>query len=496
MTSGPAEAVTPAQQVAPGAPGERTRVVARNAAVIAVAEIAGKVATLAFMVAAARVLGQSDFGAFSYALSFSLLLATLPSWGFDSLVVARGGADPAALPRLASEALALRTAIVVPVFLVASVAGALLRPSRDSAIAFVVVLAAAMVDLYCDAGRAAAGARQEQRGVALALVVQRVAMAVLAIGALAAGLGLVGLSVAFLAGTVLGAVLTLAAVRRLDVRPSLSLLTRAGLATTARLSIATGINAFLAMALFRVDQVILQAIKGDDAVGVYAAAYRLVEVVMFLAWSVSRAVFPAMSAARDTRQVARGVEKGTAALATIYIPFGVGLGLLAEPLLRLLYGDPYATAGAPAARWLAGGPLVFAVGYLFTYALISRGRTVQAAAGTAVATVYNVTANLLLIPSMSGTGAALVTTTSYVVLVVALGAFVVPDIGWVRLDRALAVPLAASAVMAGVLLLSPLPVLPEIGLGAAVYVAAWLALARRAAPDHIALIRSLLPGRG
>jgi len=50
---------------------ERTRIAARNAAVVAAAEVAGKVATLAFMVAAARILGRSGFGAFSFAPSFS-----------------------------------------------------------------------------------------------------------------------------------------------------------------------------------------------------------------------------------------------------------------------------------------------------------------------------------------------------------------------------------------------------------------------------------------
>ena len=66
---------------------------ARNAAVLAQAEIVGKVGTLAYTVIAARALTTDDYGAFAYAVSVSLLLATLPTWGFDDLVVQRGAAD-------------------------------------------------------------------------------------------------------------------------------------------------------------------------------------------------------------------------------------------------------------------------------------------------------------------------------------------------------------------------------------------------------------------
>src|SRR5437870_3807839 len=63
-------------RVRAGGPGPATRRAAVNAAVVAAAQIAGKVAGLAYTIAAVRILGERQFGTFAYAMSFCLLVAT------------------------------------------------------------------------------------------------------------------------------------------------------------------------------------------------------------------------------------------------------------------------------------------------------------------------------------------------------------------------------------------------------------------------------------
>ncbi|SRR6266511_2369867 len=479
----------------PSGPGPATRRAARNAAAVAVAEVAGKVATLAYTVAAARTLGPSDFGLFAYAVSFSMLVATLPSWGFDPLLVQRGSAEPKRLPALLSETLAWRTAISVPVFVAAGIAGVALRPGARSTATLLLVLAASMVDVYGDAGRSAAAARQRQVGVSLALVAQRLVTACLAIGALVAGFGLVGLAVSYLAGSLVGLVAVTRTIRGLGVRLTTRGVTRQGLLLTGKLSLAIGVDAVLSLALFRIDQVMLAVMKGNEATGIYAASYRLLETVLFLSWAVSRAVLPSMAASSDPARVRRGLEQGVAALAILYVPFGVGLWVEARPVLHLLYGADYAAAGTAAARWLAASPILFAVAYLGSYGLLARNRRWRIVVSTVAATAFNVGLNLVLIPHLAGTGAAIATTTAYGLEAAVTLVLLVPDIGWARLDRALALPAAAAAVMAAVLVMVHAGVALEVPLGVAVYAAAWFLLARRWARDHLDVMRSVIPWR-
>ena len=95
--------------------GGRTRRTARGAAIRGIAEVAGKLATLAWTVAAARLLTSTELGVVSYGLATMLFVSTFPSWGFDASIVRRGAAEPRLLDRLYSSAQWWKTGLAVPV---------------------------------------------------------------------------------------------------------------------------------------------------------------------------------------------------------------------------------------------------------------------------------------------------------------------------------------------------------------------------------------------
>jgi O-antigen/teichoic acid export membrane protein len=463
--------------------------------VIAASEVAGKVATLALTIVAARILGPFDFGTFAYALSFSLLVATIPTWGLDALLVQRASANVARLPVFLSETVIWRTALVVPVFVMAGLVGVALRPTTRAGVTLLLVLAASMVDLYLEVGRDIAAVKQEQVRASLMLVLQRYSAAVLATLALVAGYGLIGLSAAFLIGSLVGAAGMFFTVRRMGVSFDFGRVHRAGLLQTGRLSVPLGILTVVSMVLFRVDQVILDALKGEQAVGTYAAAYKLLETTTFVAWAVSRAVFPVMSAAKEPWRVRQALEQGVAAVSLFFVPFGVGLWFEAGPVLRLLYGARYVAEGTSVARWLAPSPLFFSIAFLGLFALVARERRWQVVVASVVATVSNIGLNLVLIPHLAGMGAAIATTVSYAVESVLVLALCVRAIGWVAIHKALALPAAAAVPMAAAIALvrANLPV--EVLVGVGVYSATWYLLARWRAPDQVAVLASVLRWR-
>jgi O-antigen/teichoic acid export membrane protein len=473
-----------------------TRRTARNAAVRGVAEIVGKVATLAWTLVAGRELTTSEFGAFAYALGLSLLVSSLPAWGFDIVLARRASAEPTLVNRLHSEAIAWQTALAIPVLgLTALVAGPF-RPSRDAVVALVVLLVAAVFEIWSDTARATAAAKQRQSGIATALLVQRIGTALLAIGALLAGAGVVGLSLAFLAGTVLGYAAHLRALRVLDVHFSRSLLTREGISDMGRRSRALGVSALILMALFRVDVVILEAFKGDAEVASYAVAYRLLETVLFVTWAVNHAVFPVMSASTEPSALRRGVERGTSAAAFVYLPFAAVCLAEAPAIIRLLYGSRYVDPSATVLRWLALAPMIYAVAYLGVSALVARDRTRAMVVAASAALVGNVALNVALIPSHGGVGAAVATTLSYAVELVVVLVVLRRLAGHVRLVSAVRVPLVAASLVVGLLVVSSLPLLADLALAGLLYLAAWWAMARRFAPEQLGVLGSLVPGKG
>jgi O-antigen/teichoic acid export membrane protein len=143
-------------------------------------------------------------------------------------------------------------------------------------------------------------------------------------------------------------------------------------------------------------------------------------------------------------------------------------------VIRLLFGSSYEHVSAGALRWLSAAPLCYLAGALATSALQAVRRRPLILASSLVALALNVALNVVLIPRMGGTGAALATTVSYAVLAaVALAGLARAGVR-VPLSRALLPPVVTGAAMTGLLLAFPLPTVADVAVATAVVVLLWL----------------------
>lgn len=470
---------------------ERSDRTARNAAVLSVAEVVGKAGSLVYTILAARALEPDGYGAFAFAVAASLIVSSLAAWGFDELMMQRASTDPERLEDLAGQAVASKLLVGIPMFVLV---GLVLLPSRPDAAAgtaLLLVFAAALLDLLSDSGRATATVRERLTGVSVALVVNRIVTAGLAVAALLAGGGLVAISAAYLVGSAGGAAMTFVVVRRLGVR----LRPRGRPRDAGRMlrgSWALGLSTVLGLILFRADAVILEAVRGDAAVGRYTVAYRLVENVLFVAWSVGRAAFPMLATAEGAGQVQRVLRRASGAVASVYAPFVIVALLRAGPVLELLFGDAYGDVAARSLQVLAATPLVFAVGYLLGQVLIARGDFVSALWVFGGAAAVNVAANLVMIPMFGEVGAATTTVLSYAAEAVFAWFVVRRRVGPTNPLASWSPALLGGVVMAGALLVLRAPLLVELALATAAYGLVWWAVARRRTPEQTDQVRRLV----
>jgi O-antigen/teichoic acid export membrane protein len=471
---------------------EQGRPPAHNAAMAAVAEVVGKFSTLAWTIVAARLLTQEEFGAFNLIFAIAIIAGAVAEGGFDQILVRRASRNPRNIRAYYTQAIAWELSLAVPVFCVAAAAVWVARPDGDARAAALLLLLALFFDQWSDTARAAAAAARDQAAISGALAVQRLAAAALMIPALIAGLGLAGMAAGFLASAVIGWLAHVRAVRPLGLRFQRSAVEPARMTAFARGSWTLGFSALVLIAMFRIDVVILAALQGDEAVGEYSAAYRLFETVLFLSWAVVGAVAPLMNArSADRDEVRRLTETSLVVLGFAFAPFAAVSLTEGRAVLELLYGSSYAGATA-AVQWLAFAPLVYAAGAVLGAALIAVGRLRGVAIAAVGALGVNVALNLLLIPSLSGTGAALATTAAFAVDAALCYAFVARHLPRLHIVAPLTETLAAAAVMALALELAPLPLLVELPLAVAAYAAVWLALVRTRRPERLDAVRTLL----
>jgi O-antigen/teichoic acid export membrane protein len=325
-------------------------------------------------------------------------------------------------------------------------------------------------------------------GVQLA---QRTATAALTLLALGIWGTLLALSIAYLAGTLVGTVGMAAGAARLGVRPGWRQVRRGRTGQLLRVSWPTGVHSIASMALFRIDAVLLAALAGTTAGGRYAAAYRLVETVVFVSWTVARAVFPMMAATPEPRRVRRVAEAGLAVLATVFLPYAVLLWCRGPDVLRLLYGPGFGLESAAALAWLAPTPLLFGAGYLAGLVVLAGGPTPRLLVGSLGALAVNLGLNLALIPPYGPVGAAVSTSASYAAQILLLYPAVRRQVGRPALLRPLLPAAGATAVAAAALLL-PVSLLPAGAVAAAGFAGSWLLLARWVDPEQVGVLRDLV----
>lgn len=163
---------------------------------------------------------------------------------------------------------------------------------------------------------------------------------------------------------------------------------------------------------YRVDAVLLSKLTSAEVVGWYAAAYKLFDTLVFLPGIISTAIMLPILArlSMESRADLRiAMSKGLEIMLILGIPVCTGLFILAGPIIRFLYGRQEFMPAASALRLLAVALLVLYVNSMLSIVLVSLNREKNMTLVAALATIFNVVLNWLLIPHFQHIAAAAVT---------------------------------------------------------------------------------------
>jgi O-antigen/teichoic acid export membrane protein len=235
----------------------------------------------------------------------------------------------------------------------------------------------------------------------------------------------------------------------------------------------------LTLVLTSTDRFLLAAFLDEAAVGAYHAAYSLSNRtldVLFI-W-LGSAGAPALVMALERGGRAR-LDEAAREQASLFLllalPAAVGLALTARPLAELMIGEELRAATASVTPLIALSALMAGLTTYYFGQAFTLGRNTRALFLTmAIPAGANIVLNLILIPVLSLTGAALATALSYglgLAAAILIGRRVLPlPAPWTAMLRCG----LATAVMAAVVLVLPSPgALPELllkaGVGALVY---------------------------
>ena len=176
-----------------------------------------------------------------------------------------------------------------------------------------------------------------------------------------------------------------------------------------RESFPMGISAIATFLYFKVDAILLSLLQNDHAVGVYGAAYKIIETLVFFPAMVVGLVYPLFSRYIFTKRETFLTIANTTLkfFLLIIVPLVIFVQFLAPDIIHIIGGDDY-DASIGILRILIFALASIFIGQLFTNMLIAANLQKKLMIILLVAATFNIIANILLIPIYSYTGAAIV----------------------------------------------------------------------------------------
>ena len=424
-----------------------------------------------------RVLGTDGFGRWSVLLAVFGFVSYFGSLGLAQVTVERAAADPDRAPHWFGALVTLRLALVWPVTLLSL--AVTLALADDTAMRIAAAFVCAELPIAVLSALSVVFQLQVRNVVVTAIEVGNGVMwaAAVAFISLLDG-GLVAIAAAFfVVSTITNVAYVVLALRASPVhfrrsRPLWPSLLRQGLPV--------GIGGLLTLGYGYVDQVIVFQIAGPRDAGLYGSVYRIYERIQFLPGAIMTTLFPLFVAARDAdpARARRLFHLAFDYLLLVSLPALAIVLAGPEPITRLLFGADFADA-APALPLLMATFVVVSLGYLTGYLIVAYDLQHRFLAVAVGALVFNVAANLALVPSYGFMAAAWLTLATEV-LVMGLSMWMVCARMGVaptgeRLGRVVLAAAAAGLVAWG-LKEAGLPTVAWVGLAAALYAGLVLAL--------------------
>lgn len=383
--------------------------IAFNTLVSSGARVAGSVLAFASFAFIARALGKEGFGAYSTAMAFGYTASALADLGLYAVLIREISQKAGDEKRITSHIFFLRIIILVVASLAVFVLACALPSYSNTlklAIGFGIIafsfsslsqLLIAIFQKYFSLEK-----------VAIAEVIGRSAQLLFVYLAFSMKLGLFY----FLGAAILGAFFIFL-VEFLFSRRFIPFGFEFEIKYAKKIFITAfpiGVSLVFTLIYFRVDTILLSLMKSQEDVGVYNVAYKVLEFAIFFPAVFAGIVMPLLSrhAIANTEKFKDIFQKSFDAIVVFANPILLGGVILAPKIVEFAGGKEFSASAAPL-RWLLFAVWFIFLGNLLGRAIIALDEQKKAAWIYFGGMIFNIIANLIVIPKYSYNGAAATT---------------------------------------------------------------------------------------
>lgn len=168
---------------------------------------------------------------------------------------------------------------------------------------------------------------------------------------------------------------------------------------------------FFGFLVLRTDLLMVKYIAGPEQAGFYSISETMAENILTLPVVIGVILFPKLAGMREQKEKLRLTKNSVLLMSALLLPIMLLAGVFALPLVRLVFGASFVPA-VGAFKFMMPGGFFLGIEIVAVQYLNSLGYPFEIVYAWLLVTVLNVTANLWVIPAFGITGAALVSSSS------------------------------------------------------------------------------------
>ncbi|MGD0352439.1 MAG: flippase [Dehalococcoidia bacterium] len=389
------------------------KTIAKNTIVLLIGQVLSFIVGLFCTIYILRSLGPAGFGVLSFALAFTGIFAVFGDIGLQQLSVREIAKEKSLASKYLANISLLKILLAIVTFVLIALAINLMGYPRDTVMVVYLVglsvISAAFASVYFSIFQAFEKMEYQSVGQLLSVAVILGGVFI----SIKCNFNVVDFASLYLLASIIVLIYCLAV-----MRIKFSALIKGGAGhlefdrsfwlQTIRQALPFGLIAFLVGGYLGIDSVILSVVKGNEAVGWYNAAYKVVLALVFIPASFFAAVFPVMSKLYKSslESLKLVYERSLKYMLILSIPIGVGITMLASRIVLQVFGIEY-EASAIALQILAWNTVLIYTNSAFDFLLYSIDRQTTVAKIMIITVIVNVILNIILIPAYSYVGASI-----------------------------------------------------------------------------------------
>ena len=396
----------------------QTKTIFKNMSWLFVSQIITSICGFIWTILMARYLGVQQYGIFGFAVSLTGILCILFDFGIGLHSVRHIATDYDSAPKYLGNAIPLKGLFSIFGFFVILIVLIIMKCDQLTITVTLLITIEQIIKKFVELMTATFQAFEEGKFQGISNTLLNVLTFIFILIAIYTDLGLYGISIAYIIANILALVYCYHVLTKHLTKPNYELDKEfCKMITIASLPFAASV--ILSSIYYSIDMVMLTNIVGSYATGIYNATYKLIGVLTLFYGIYNAVIFPVMSKffKNNESMLLTLYEKSIKYLLLAIIPIAIATMYYSKDIIHLIYGHQYDAASSILSILIWTVCLLFVSGAGNTL-LNASYKEVTVTKIYAIAAVFNVALNFILIPYLSYDGAAITTVLSDVLIVI------------------------------------------------------------------------------